>query len=634
MRLFWGCYRNVALLMGAVLLAGCASTSQVALDQQQAQTSGGLLPAPAPLAEDAVVAVSPELSPDAVDATPARLVQAARYGQASVVNYLLEAGVSVDARNAYGDTPLIAAAGNGHSALVDMLLKRGADISSANKLGISPLMSAAARGDYQLVHTLVTEGAEVDAKNTQGETAIFLAVQYGHHSAVRVLLNAAAKLNIKNTVHAKESNSGFTPLMYAATHGLTRDPVDWPAMVTLLLNGGADPNITNTHAESALVFAQHQKDDAIVSILLQAGAKDTQAYAGLNVDDVLVKSARLGNRYMAEQALDGGADVNYVNDSGVTPLLAAAYEGHLAVVKMLVKKAAEIDFVTLGLRQFAMSKSHAPLNIRDLMAAASRGDTALIAAGRRGHTAVVEYLLKNGAQIDLPNRHGEVVVFVAAANGDSKLLRLLLDNGADANATEFDNRSNQLSLAKSTMGRDSVLMRAVQRGHLGIAKMLVEAGSDVNYRGFMGKTALYNAVENGRLNVVQYLISQKANVNTASFAGITPLMEAAKTGSLRLTEVLIDADANVNAIERPELGFTNQGDGSAGMTALMLASRGGHREVVKALLAAHAQVTVRNANGKLAIDEARDSGYEGIARLLSGDPGGAVSLFKYQDSKP
>lgn len=620
-------YCGFGLLGSAVFLAACASSNPKALVQP---------PAPVAQPHEAVsVIVAPavkvsESASGAVDVTPDRLVSAARYGQTGVVNYLLDAGVPVNARNAYGDTPLIAAAGNGHLALVEMLLKRGADINSANGLGISPLMSAAARGDYQLVHTLISEGAEVDALNSQGETAIFMAVQYGHLSAVRVLLNAAAKLNIKNTVRVNESNSGFTPLMYAATHGLTRDPVDWPAMVKLLLNGGADPNITNAHAESALVFAHNQKDSAIVSILLQAGAKDTQAYAGLNVDDALIKAARLGNTYMAEQVLDGGANVNYIDDSGVTPLLAAAYEGHLKLVKMLLKKAADVNFVTLGLRQFAMSKSHAPLNIRDLMAAASRGDTALIAAGRRGHIRVVEYLLERGAQIDLPNRHGEVVVFVAAANGDNELLRLLLDNGADANAAEFDNRSNQLSLAKSTMGRDSVLMRAVQRGHLDVARTLVDAGADVNYRGFMGKTALYNAVENGRLNIVQYLISQNANVNTASFAGITPLMEAAKTGSLRLTEVLIDTDANVNAIERPELGFTNQGDGSAGMTALMFASRGGHREVVEALLAAHAQVTVRNANGKLAVDEARDSGYEGIARLLSGAPGGAVSLFKYQ----
>lgn len=612
---------------GAAFLVGCASNGQVAEQQNQTQplphsasthisnqetnqASAGVLEMPV---------VESTIDPEAVDATPDRLVQAVRYGQTNVVEYLLDAGVPVNSKNAYGDTPLIAAAGSGRAQLIDKLLELGADIDSANSLGMTALMSAAARGDYQLVHTLINSGAEVDVKNNQGESAVFLAVQYGHHSAVRVLLNAAAKLNIKNTIRANESNSGFTPLMYAATHGLTRDPVDWPAMVRLLLNGGADPNVTNTHAESALVFAQNLKDSAIVSVLLQAGAKDTQAFAGLNVDDALVKAARLGNLFMVEQVLDNGANPNYVDSNGITPLLAASYEGHLDIVTVLSKKQAEIDFVTLGLRQFAMSKSHAPLSIRDLMAAASRGDTALIAAGRRGHVEVVEHLLSKGAQIDLPNRHGELAVFVAAANGDNKLLNLLLNNQANPNATEFDNRSNQLSLAKSTMGRDSVLMRAVQRGHMDTARILIDAGAEVNYRGFMGKTALYNAVENGRWNMVQMLLNAKADVNTVSYAGISPLMEAAKMGNLRLTQELINSGADVNIIERPDLGFTNQGDGSAGMTALMFASRGGHKDVVKALLGANAQATVRNANGKLAIDEARDNGYEGIARLLSGD---------------
>ncbi len=621
------------LLGGVSLMSGCASTGStshapVASVQTEVATSepvADVSPEPA-ISEEAELAAA--ISPDAVDATPDRFVQAARYGREDTFNYLLEAGMPVDAQNAYGDTALIGAISGGKAFIANRLIKLGANVNVANKLGITPLMSAATRGDYQMMHTLISEGADVNITNNQGETALFMAVQYGHFSAVRVLLNAAAKVNIKNTVRANEQNSGFTPLMYAVTHGLTTESVDWPGMVRLLLNGGADPNITNTHAESALVFAQNLKDDSIVSILLQAGAKDTQAFAGLGVDDALIKAARMGHLYKAEVVLDSGANANYVNRDGVTPLLAAAYEGHFDLVKLLIKKKAEVNYVPLGLRQYAMSKSHAPLSIRDLMAAASRGDTALIAAVRRGHYDIAEFLLSKDAQVDLPNRHGELSIFVAAGNGDTKLLQLLLDYEADPNATESDNRSNQLSLAKGTMGRDSVLMRAVQRGHQEVAHMLVEVGADVNYRGFMGKTALYDAVINGRLNIVNYLIDNGADVNIGSYAGITPLMEAAKMGNVQLVSKLIETGGNVNAIERPELGFTNQGDGSSGMTALMFASRGGHLDVVTALLSARAQATVRNANGRLAVDEARENGYEEVARLL-GDSG-TVTLYKAQ----
>lgn len=602
-----------------VLLIGCAAPGQVA---QQAVAVPVVAEVVVPVEESATVALVAQDAADSsnlVDASPKRLVLAARYGEESVLKYLLDGGMDINSKDPYGDTALIAAAGNGRTAIVQLLLERGAKINLTNDQAHTALMSAAARGDYQLVHTLIGAGATVDIRNNQGETALFLATQYGHMSTVKVLLNAAANPNLQNTIPANKYNGGFTSLMYATTHGLTREPVDWSAIAQLLLDNGANPNLNNSHGESALVFANKRQDAVIAAMLKRAGAKDEQAYVGLGPDDALIKAARLGDVYKGEQLLSSGANVNYVDRNGVTPLLAAAHEGWLPMVEQLVTAGAEVNFVPLGLREFALSRSSAPLSDREVMAAASRGDTAMIAAGRVEHIEVVDYLLEHNGRFDIANRQGELLLFIAAARGDNALVEKLLAHGADANTLEYEGRNGHQSQTKSAMGRDSVLIRAAEQGHLEVVRQLIAAGADVNYRGFLGKSVLYAAVEQGRVSVVEMLLKNGAHAGQASAAGITPIMQAAKSGNHRLIQVLLDKGADINVIERPELGYARDGDGSGGMTALMFAARGGHQAAVELLLKAGAQATVTNANGKRAVDEARDNGYDNIVRLFNPD---------------
>lgn len=595
---------------GAILfLAGCAAPGPVAQHVVE----------PQPVAEATKPVEEPAAASNLVDATPKRLVLAARYGEERVLKYLLDGGMDINSKDPYGDTALIAAAGNGQSAIVELLLGRDAKINLTNGEAHTALMSAAARGDYQLVHTLIKAGATVDIKNNQGETALFLATQYGQLTTVKVLLNAAANPNLQNTIPANKANSGFTPLMYATTHGLTREPVDWPGIAQLLLENGANPNLNNSHGESALVFANKRQDGVIVAMLKKAGAKDEQAYVGLGPDDALIKAARLGDVDKGKRLLGSGANVNYVDRNGVTPLLAAAHEGWLPMVEQLVVAGAEVNFVPLGLREFAMSRTSAPMSEREVMAAASRGDTALIAAGRAEHIDVVDYLLNHNGRFDVANRQGELLMFMAAGRGDHLLVKKLLAHGADVNTLEHEGRSGQQSQIKSAMGRDSVLIQASQQGHVDVVRLLIESGADLNYRGFMGKSALYGAVEQGRLNVVDVLLSAGANANQATAAGITPMMQAAKSGNHRLIQALLDKGADVNVIERPELGYARDGGGSSGMTALMFAARGGHQAAVELLLKVGAQATVTNANGKRAVDEARDNGYEDVVQLFNVD---------------
>lgn len=565
-----------------------------------------------------------------VDPSAERLVLAARYGQTDTVTYLLDGGMEVDARDAYANTALIAAASNGHSALVAQLLELGANIEAKNKEELSALMGASVKGHFEVVNQLIEAGAKVDGMNNDGETSLFLAVKYGHFRAAKVLLNSGAKPNITNTIRANVYNSGFSPLMYAVTYGVTTRPVEWNSMAEVLLQNGADPNLSNTHGDTAMVFARNKEDQQVVATLKRFGAKDGFAYSALSMDDALIKAIRLGDLHQVRFLLPSGANANFVDKNGITPLMAAAFENEVAALELLVDAGAEVNFVTTGLRQFALSKSHAPLSERALIEAASRGDTALNVAVRKGNLPAAEFLLDHEAKVGLANRLGEPPLLIAATEGNADLVKLLLSRDADENSLEQDSRANRMALVKQAVGRNSVLIAATQKGHLDVVQLLVEAGADINYRGFMGKTALHVAVERNRRNLVSYLSQQAADPNIASLAGITPLMEAAKMGNRYIVTSLLQAEANPNIIEQPDLGYASESSESTGMTALMFAARSGHDDVVSQLLQAGAERNIHNSDGKRALDEAVDAGYDEVVQLLDGsatDGSGAISLF-------
>eukprot|EP00919_Chromeraceae_sp_WS-2016_P043532 GHVR01103979.1.p1 GENE.GHVR01103979.1~~GHVR01103979.1.p1 ORF type:complete len:102 (+),score=13.87 GHVR01103979.1:493-798(+) len=88
---------------------------------------------------------------------------------------------------------------------------------------------------------------------------------------------------------------------------------------------------------------------------------------------------------------------------------------------------------------------------------------------------------------------------------------------------------------------DTPIIAASYKGHLDTVKILVENGSDVNYRNSQGLCALICASSGGHLNVVKYLIMNGANVNSMDNEGDTPLWWANHKGHLDVVKVLEEA---------------------------------------------------------------------------------------------
>jgi ankyrin repeat protein len=549
--------------------------------------------------------------------SPTRLVLVSRYGHEREVIYLLQSKVDVNARDKFGGTALMAAAEGGHENIVKILIGANADVNLKSTDNLTALMAAASRGSVPIIKALLAAGAKVDEKDSIGETPLFYAVKLARRDAVRVLLDAGADPNIKNTNSVKASNSGYTPLMYTAERGPSGVAGDWAGIAKMLIDKGARTNERNNHGFSALSIAQRRGDLTLVSVLQAAGAREERSYTSLTDDAALIKAARIGDLEKVKTLLSLGASPDVRDDGGVTPLLAATYEGNLQIVQALVEAGAKINQVPQGLREWAFNASRAPITDRPLMEVASHGDAALIVAIRRAHMPVVEYLLSKGAEPTIANNLGETPIFVAAVEGHGAAIKALLKKGVDPNTLETEKLTVSMTNKLQGMGRNTPLIAAAQGGSAEAVKALIDGGADVNHRGFLDKTALLWAVERGFTNVAEVLLVNKADPNANDTGGLTPLMMAARSGNGRLTSMLLERKADPNRIERADYpGEGGKAFGTSGMTALIYAARGGHADIVKMLIDAKANVNAITDGGDTAIKAASNNGYTQIVDAL------------------
>ena len=547
-----------------------------------------------------------------------RFVLAARYGQRSLVRYMLQSGVDVNAVDVYGDTALISAAGGGHLAVVGDLLVAGADIDTVNDAGHTALMNAAMKGRADVVELLLDEDADIAVETGAGETALTKAVQYGSRVVADILLVRGADPNVQNTFKSSSPLSGYTPLMHAVNKGLVRKDADWIGIVDDLLDANADPNIKNNHGESALSIAEKINFKEAMFALKESGAYDEVRYANLSEKKSLIKAARYNDAGKVAQLLDDGADPNATDRALVTPLLAAAYGGDKEVVTMLIEAGARINRQPEGLHDWLFSATRAPLSEHVLMEAVQRGDTALMMAARRGNADVVAILLRAGAWANRANRRGDTPIFMAAAGGHTEVVEMLLDYGVNPNVRELANRTNTITTVLSEVGRNTPLIKAAEGGHLKTVEALIKAGADVNVQGFMEKTALVVAVSRGDARISELLLLNGADANKADGTGLTSLMLAAKNGNGKIVSKLLEYQADVNAHAQPVHDYASATNviGVAGATALIFAARGGHTDVVQSLLEAGADPGLTDSHGKTAMSEAENNGYTEVVQLL------------------
>ncbi len=302
--------------------------------------------------------------------------------------------------------------------------------------------------------------------------------------------------------------------------------------------------------------------------------------------------------------------------NGVYSVLEAAEFGNLEILK-------------------ARLQEKANPNQRDVL-----GNTPLHLAGRGGHAACVRLLLKSGADVMAKNTAGQI----PAVKAQGKQVKDILQKAEKKRIKEIE-LCRKLSAGDSEMlmqamkqkgfnpnilaedNTNSLLMLACRVKNVEAVKKLLQSGADVHYADNTGHTVLHVAVSTNCADVVKEILAAGANPMAQAHNLATPLHDTVWSfwhESLKIIlpeykkinfspwgehngypiQLAIDLD-NRKAVEQfLKMGFNPNDSRFKKVPLLIYACKKNKVEIVKMLLAAGADETVRDAHGKSVRDYA------------------------------
>lgn len=403
------------------------------------------------------------------------LLWAAHRGDAAEVKRLLAVGANVALGNHYDATPMSEAASQGETEIIALLLKAGADVNSPNAEGETALMEVSRTGRLDAARLLLNHGATVDARETWGnQTALMWAVAQSHPDMMQLLIQHGANVNARSKVHDWQRKvtaegrpkdmhrGGLTPLLYAAREGCV-------PCAQLLLKAGADVNLADPDKVAPLEVALLNLHWDIAKLLITRGA-DVHGWDEWGQTPLYV-----------------AVDMNTVPASAHGDQPSADKTQGIEIIAMLLDRGANPNaqlMVAPPLRNAVLDRN------ADQML--TTGATPLLRATRGVDILAMKLLLAHGALVDLPNVDG-VTPFLAAA-------------GAGRNMP-------------ATRGRFRTEAEALET-----AKLLQQAGANVNAATHSGETALHSAALRGWSDMVTYLAQQPGvQLDAEARTGLTPL---------------------------------------------------------------------------------------------------------------
>lgn len=320
----------------------------------------------------------------------------------------------------------------------------------------------------------------------------------------------------------------------------------------------------------------------------------------------LAWAVRADDLEIARLLLDAGANPNAANRNGVSPLWLAATNRNVAMIEALVKAGADPKTKLPG------------------------GETILMTAARTGNPDAVRLLIDRGADTSArESTYGETALIWAAAANHPEAARVLIDHGAEVNA-----RSKLLEYPKDRFGLEGVitvlprgswtpLMYAARQGSLAVARVLVEAGADLNLKDPEGTTALVLAILNLHFDTAALLVEKGADPNLADGTGMAALYATVdmntlgevygrparrfseQWSALDLIRLLLRRGANPNAqLRLPTLYRAHtpgEGTLAEGSTPLMRAAKNGDAAAMRLLLDNGADPGLTQNNGTTAL---------------------------------
>jgi len=438
--------------------------------------------------------------------------------------------------------------------MVKNAIAAGVDINHYDEEGFTPLYNAIAWGKSDVAELLIENGADVNLKTKHGYTPLYIASLSTNVEMTRLLLDHGAQINVKDP-------KGFTPLeqVYYTYCFLGEN---YQEIIFLLLSRGADSGEPYRYE----LFKACREGDAekLEEILKKGGnlkardpLKNTLLHYAINIETT-------------ELLVNKGLSPNILNNNQETPL-------HNPVNAKRAKYLIDKDLDVNARNTSGFTPLHG-------VATSPESDDSLI------ETAKV--LLKNGADINAEGKKGITPLTWAVIFNKSGLVKFLLDSGARI--------------------KPEMLGIALNQGHIETARILIDAGADVNTRYDNKSTVLHGVVWSGKVESAKLLIERGAVIDKRDENGETPFLLAAKLGYKEIVKLLLVKGVDVNSVNedretalhislQERTSYDNEQD---------------HEGTARLLIEHGADINIKDARGNTPLYYALASGFEDIAEIL------------------
>lgn len=314
--------------------------------------------------------------------------------QISVIETSLNQGIKVNSASPAGMTCLMVAAKEKRTELVKRLLDKGANPNQKMDSTTTALMLAVGPdSDPELVTRLIEAKSDLKALSADGSSLLMIAL--GNDDSIQIPREAISELTVKpETDGLREFNN---------------DPFQMPNLETvkLLLDSGVDLNAINHESSAALDYAiQMEYDPEVLTLLINAGA-DVNLSGRSGITPLIRASMTERADYM-KLLLSHGANVAGKDKSGETAMFYAARHGSPEVIALLIAHGADINAQT------------------------PQGTTPLMAAIMDENSQSTETIIKSGADINLKDKDGKSALGIS----DGNIRELLIKSGATIGGQE------------------------------------------------------------------------------------------------------------------------------------------------------------------------------------------------------
>ena len=454
------------------------------------------------------------------------------YCSKDTLQALIDNGARIDATRKDGTNALLRACITGQSESVMFLVEAGADVNLVKPNGNTCLYEAI-NGfcNKKALQKIIQQGVNVNFVNNRSETALLLSCYTAQAESINLLLENGADPNI--------SDAYSYTCLHAAVNGCCPNET-----LQEIINHNAQLDVQDNDRKTALWLACRYKKQDFIKILLSNRSNPNFAdYNGYTC----LHAAVIGrcSKNIVSILLDHYADVNVRDKSGnVTALMIACQNGNKNVINILLNAGADPNITDddgYSCLHCAVENDCCTEILQaiihyggDVNATGFHNGTALMIACRKRNKDAINVLLNAGTDPKVTDINGNTCLHCAARNDCcTEVLQAIISHGGDVNATGFHNKT--------------ALMNSCTNRNKDAIKILLDAGTDPNITDINGDTYLHCVTENDcSTEILQAIICHGGNVNATGFHNKTALMIACRKRNKNAINVLLDAGTDPN----------------------------------------------------------------------------------------